>query len=84
MGIGRGPDSNGGMKAQTVASFGLRILFALTLIPVLGFCVFGMLATFEPLPAVTQWLWRGIYGSVGAASLLGIAGLLLPLGRKAG
>lgn len=70
------------MKTGTATSIGLRILFALALLPVLGFCVFGIMATFEPLPVETQWLWRGIYGAVGAACLFGIARLLVPLVPK--
>ena len=69
------------MKATTTPSVGLRILFTLALLPVLGFSVFGILATFEPLPVETQWLWRGIYGFVGAGCLFGIARFLLPLVR---
>lgn len=79
-----GTATNSRMKTKTTASIGLRTLFTLVLLPLLGFCVFGILATFEPLPPETQWLWRGIYGSIGAGCLFGIARLMLPLARKSG
>lgn len=50
-----------------------RLISAIVLLGVTGFCVFGFLATFEPLPAATQWTWRAIYGIVGTAALVGAA-----------
>ncbi len=50
-----------------------RLISVLMLLGVTGFCVFGFLATFEPLPATTQWTWRAIYSVVGIASLAGVA-----------
>lgn len=46
--------------------------------PVLAFCVFGFMATFEPLDASTQFTWRVIYGLVGLVCLGGLVVLLLP------
>ena len=45
--------------------FVLRSLASLVLWVVVGFCAFGFLATFEPLPPVMQWTWRVIYAAVG-------------------
>ena len=49
----------------------VRIALSLLLAVVLLFCTFGFLATFEPLPAATQWTWRSIYATVAILSTLG-------------
>jgi len=56
----------------------VRIIIALALIPVLGFCIFGFLATFEPLDAATQLRWRLAYGVAGMLCLAGLVLLALP------
>jgi hypothetical protein len=44
-----------------------RILFAVLMLALAGFCVFGFIITFDNNPAFTmnsasaKWLWRGIY-----------------------
>ncbi len=43
------------------------------LLAVAAFCVFGFLATFEPMQAAKQWTWRAIYVVVGGCSLAGVA-----------
>lgn len=47
-----------------------RLVETVLLLGVLLFCLFGFLATFEPLDRATQWLWRVIYILVGIASLI--------------
>jgi len=44
----------------------LKLLPTVPLLLLGGFCMFGFLATFEPLPPAEQWTWRAIY-TVGAA-----------------
>jgi O-antigen/teichoic acid export membrane protein len=53
-----------------------RISLGLVLLGLVAFCVFGFLATFEPLPLPQQWAWRIMYGLVGVSCLLGIVRLL--------
>jgi hypothetical protein len=55
-----------------------RILAALALLPFLAFCVFGFIATFEPLDPSIQLFWRVIYGLAALACVGGIVGLLRP------
>jgi hypothetical protein len=59
-----------------------RIIGSLVLLAVSVFCVFGFIATFEPLDASTQLAWRAIYGLVGLACLGGIVILSLPRKHK--
>jgi hypothetical protein len=54
-----------------------RILLAIILPGVFAFCVFGFLATFEPLPPPTQWTWRAIYAGIGLAALVGAGALAI-------
>ena len=54
-----------------------RIILSLFLAAATLFCVFGIVATFEPLPSGTRWAWRGIYGLI----LVGNAAGLIHLGR---
>ena len=49
------------------------LLGALVLVVVLAFCLYGILATFEPLEEGRALTWRLVYGGVGALSVLGIA-----------
>jgi len=59
-----------------------RVMWSLVLLAVLAFCVFGFMATFEPLDVSTQVVWRGIYGLTAVACLGGLVVLSLP--RKHG
>jgi hypothetical protein len=43
------------------------------LLIVLAFCVFGFVATYEPMDAAKQWTWRIVYGIIGLACVLGFA-----------
>ena len=45
----------------------LKLITAVLLLAVAGFCVFGFLATFEPLPLTAQWAFRGLYTVLGLA-----------------
>jgi hypothetical protein len=47
----------------------VRIAALMLLLTVAGFCIFGFLATFEPVDRSTQVLWRIIYGAVILACL---------------
>ncbi|HLN26983.1 MAG TPA: hypothetical protein VK395_04520 [Gemmataceae bacterium] len=57
----------------------LKVLVAIVLILVAGFCIYGFRAGFEP-SADPSYLMRILYALVGAASLF--AGGYLMLGRK--
>jgi len=50
-----------------------KLLLAVVLLAVAGFCVLGFLATYEPPGAVVL---RVIYAAVGLLSLLGAVGLI--------
>ena len=54
----------------------LRILLALLLAAAALFCVFGFGATFEPMPAKTPWVLRGIYGLILVGNIAGLAHLI--------
>jgi hypothetical protein len=54
-----------------------RFLLSLPLVIAAGYCLFGFVATFEPMPPVAQWLWRAAYFFAGAGSVLAIAWLWL-------
>ena len=62
--------------------FILRLLVSLPLMGVVAFCLFGFLATFEPMPVLQQWIWRGLYSIAGLASLLTIGWLWLGRARN--
>ncbi len=51
----------------------LCIVTAALLLGVVAFCVFGFLATFEPMPPVRQWMWRAIYSGIGSTAVVGAA-----------
>ena len=53
----------------------VRLIVTLVCLAVMAFCAFGFLATFEPLPAATQWTWRAIYGCVAALATTGIVAI---------
>lgn len=43
----------------------IRALAAVLLTLVAAFCVFGFLATYEPMPRSSQIVYRVLYGSIG-------------------
>ena len=51
----------------------LRLLMSGLLLAVLVFCVFGFMATYEPMRTVTRWTWRAIYSIAGIFTLGGLA-----------
>ena len=48
----------------------MRIGTMVILLAVLGFCVFGFVATFEPMDATKQLVMRALYGVVGLVCLI--------------
>jgi len=48
-----------------------KLLLSLVLAGVLFFCVFGFMATYEPLDRSVQITWRLVYGIVGVACIVG-------------
>jgi hypothetical protein len=50
-------------------------LLAVPLLALAGFCGFGFLATFEPMPPVEQWTWRVVYVVMGLSCLWATARL---------
>lgn len=57
--------------------FILRLVWTLPLMAVAAFCLFGFVATFEPMPRVQQWIWRAVYVVAGSASLFTICWMWL-------
>lgn len=49
-----------------------RLVITVLLGALLLFCVFGFMATFEPLDRATQIAWRVGYGVVGLLAIFGI------------
>ena len=60
----------------------MRIVAAILLLAVVGFCVFGFMATFEPLDRSTQLFWRTAYGVVGVVCLAAAVWTLRPRKQK--
>ncbi len=58
----------GPLRARTV-----RWIAVLLILPLFAFSVLGFLATFEPMPAKTAWLWRAAWSGLGLACLLSLA-----------
>ena len=54
----------------------VRLVLAVFLTAATLFCVFGILVTLEPMPAVTQWTWRGIYGLILIGNIAGLIHLI--------
>ena len=54
------------------------ILVVVVLLPVILFCIYGFMATYEPLPRGTQITWRLVYGGLIAACLAGIIWQAMP------
>ena len=82
------PAAGTGETAPVVTSaplpLALRLLLVLLLLGLVLFCVFGFLATLEPLPGTVRWGFRAIYLLVGTLGLGGMAWLLLPAGLRPG
>lgn len=55
---------------------------AVVLLALSTLCLFGFLATFEPLDESTQLAWRAGYGLAGLACLGGLVALLRPRRRN--
>ena len=53
-----------------------RLLAIGALLAILGFCVFGFIATYEPMPTRDRVIWRTVYALVGVAMTLGLFRLL--------
>ena len=56
----------------------MRIGTMVILLAVLGFCVFGFMATFEPMDATKQFIMRALYGAVGVVCLITIVWAVRP------
>jgi len=54
----------------------IRILLALLLAAATLFCVFGFVATLEPMPDQTRWVFRAIYGLIFVGNVAGLAHLI--------
>jgi hypothetical protein len=54
----------------------MRLLALGAFIAILGFCVFGFIATFEPMPTIDRVIWRTVYSLAGIAIILGLFRLL--------
>ena len=63
------------MIVRRTRSYALQIVLALVLLFPAAFCVFGFVATFEPMDAVRQWTFRITYIVLG----LGLAATILAL-----
>ena len=55
----------------------LRLVWTVPLMAVAAFCLFGFVATFEPMPHLQQWIWRAIYAMAGTTSLFTICWMWL-------
>lgn len=53
----------------------IRMVAMLLLVAFLLFCVFGFMATFEPMDRSVRITWRIVYGVAGASALAGIVRL---------
>ena len=60
----------------------IRLTFVIFLIIATLFCVFGLLATLEPMPTSAQWMWRGIYGLILAGNIAGLTHLIRGMLRR--
>jgi hypothetical protein len=54
----------------------VRIIISIFLSAAALFCVFGLIATLEPMPADVQWTWRGIYTLILIGNLAGLVHLI--------
>jgi hypothetical protein len=60
------------MDSQKKIKMMFRLLRSLILVGILSFCVFGFMATYEPLDRSVQLTWRLIYGIAGVACIGGL------------
>ena len=56
----------------------IKTFLALPLLALFAFCIFGFLATFEPLDPITQMTWRAIYAITGLGAISAILFMLKP------
>lgn len=63
----------GGIRAGAMAYCGAmaRVLGCVLCLSIAGFCAFGFLASYEPMDAGTQAMWRTVYSVAGGAALVG-------------
>lgn len=63
----------GGIHARPMAYWATmtRVLGSVLCLAVAGFCVFGFLASYEPMDAGTQAMWKTIYSVAGGAAIAG-------------
>ena len=59
-------------------NFLIKTFLALPLIGLFTFCIFGFLATLEPLDPITQMIWRVIYTIAGLGAISAILFMLNP------
>lgn len=50
----------------------VRIILSLLLVTASLFCLFGLMATLEPMQPGIQWTWRGIYGLILIGNIAGL------------
>jgi hypothetical protein len=58
------------------------ILIALLLAALLPVCVFGFMATYEPMDRNVQLTWRIVYTTVGVLCVAGFAALIVAARRR--
>lgn len=54
----------------------MRPVLLVVLLGIAAFCAFGFAATFEPMEASQQLVWRSGYGVIGLASIAGMVWIL--------
>jgi hypothetical protein len=54
-----------------------RLLLSLPLMCLVGVCLFGFVATYDPMPTLERWIWRALYLGAGSASVLTICWMWL-------
>jgi hypothetical protein len=57
-------------------------ILAAPLLVLAGFCAFGFLATFEPMPPTEQWSWRVVYVVMGVSCLYATGRLWRSTGKS--
>ena len=62
----------------------IRMAALLLLVVVFLFCIFGFLATFEPLDRSVQLTWRIVYVVAGAGALAGLVRMARRVATKPG
>lgn len=60
----------------------LRLVITLAGLALAGFCLFGFLATFEPLPPLQRWAWRAAYGLIGLLSVWAVVRVWRPRPKR--